>query len=78
MRQQILDFCNLDIIGIAETHLRGKAELIIPGYTWKGQNRKAIHVNARIGSGEVGFLLKDHILENVSVIIADDTYEGIY
>ncbi len=34
-------------------------------------------MNARIGSGGVKFLLKDHILDNVSVIIVDDTYEGI-
>ncbi len=35
-------------------------------------------MNASIGSGGVGFLLKDHILDNFSVIIADDTYERIY
>ena len=51
--------------------------LHIPGYTWKGQNRKSIHVNARKGSGGIGLLIKDDIMEHFKVIVADDSYEGI-
>ncbi len=47
-------------------------------YFAKKERKKAIYVNARFGSGGVGFLLKDHILEYFSLIIADDAYEGIY
>ena len=55
IRKLCVDFADLDIIGIAETHLVGKDELKIPGYIWFGQNRQALHRNAGIGSGGIGF-----------------------
>ena len=42
VRKRILT-CDLDIIGIAETHLKNKTKLSVPGYVWKGQNMKNRH-----------------------------------
>ena len=77
VRQQILNYCDFDLLGVAETHLLGESILDIPGYTWKGQNRKSIHVNSRKGSGGVGLLIKNTILEYFNVIVCEDSYEGI-
>ena len=39
MRYDIIKYCDMDVIGIAETYLRGDQQLQIPGYTWLGKNR---------------------------------------
>ena len=55
---------NLDIIGLAETHLRDDGnKLEFPGYKWYGHNRSEIHIRARNGFGGVGFLLKQKLLD---------------
>ena len=46
---------NLDIIGIAETHLYIDQN---PEYTWHGQNREK-HVKAKEGFGVIGFFVKN-------------------
>lgn len=46
-------------------------------YRWCGQNRKSLHVNARVGSGGVGFLVRDDVINMFDVSILDDEYEGI-
>ena len=68
---------NLDILGIAETHLVDGKGIKLNGYTWVGNNRKLIHKRAKTGSGGVGFLIKDNILQNFNVEILDDSIEGI-
>ncbi len=73
-RQDMITFSDLDIIGIAETHL---VKLLVHGYVWKGQNRKDIHVNARIGNGGVRFLIKRSLLDKFDIHDIDE-YDGIY
>lgn len=68
---------SLDIIGVAETHLRNENVIELANYIWFGHNRDNIHSRARSGSGGVGFLVSNNILEQYNVIIADQTYEGI-
>ncbi len=71
----MITFTDQDIIGIAETHLINRDKLSVHGYVWKGQNRK--DVNARIGSGEVGFLIKRSVLDQFDIHDIDE-YDGIY
>ena len=47
------------------------------GYKWFGQNRERLHVNAKTGSGGVGFLIKNSILEDFDVDILESSFEGI-
>ena len=50
LRSDCLLLNNLDIIGIAETHLHDAQCLYLPVYTWYGQNR------IKKGSGGIDFL----------------------
>ena len=68
---------NLDIIGIAETHLTNNNVLELDGYKWFGNNRKNIHVRAKTGSGGVGFFIKAELLNYFDVSVLDDTSKGI-
>ncbi len=70
---QELDF---DILGLAETHLVNDQGIQIPHYTWYGQNR-AKHVRARMGSGGVGFLVHNRLLNDYNVTVLDTETEGI-
>ena len=67
----------IDILALAETHLYKDDVLNINGYTWFGLNRKIIHINARKGSGGVGFLIRNDLLENYDVTILNKEHEGI-
>ena len=54
LRSSCLTVADLQIIGLAETHLVGNDNIDFDGYHWFGNNRK-LHVNAKVGSGGVGF-----------------------
>jgi hypothetical protein len=62
---------------VAETHLRGEDKLHIPGYVWYGHNRLLIHRRAPCGSGGVGFLVKEKLLDIFNIRVLDDSCEGI-
>ena len=51
--------------------------MVIPGFKWFGQNRRQTHVRAKCGSGGVGFLVQDSVLDDFDVKILDDSVEGI-
>ncbi|CAG2188375.1 unnamed protein product [Mytilus edulis] len=68
---------NLDILGLAETHLTGDKVISVEGYQWFGLNRKHIHVRAKSGSGGVGILVRNSICNEFDVTIADNDTEGI-
>ena len=76
---KIREMCiqGIDIIGIAETKLRGNDKLIIDGYEWIGHNRVNIHKRAKIGSGGVGFLVKKCLYNIFNIDVLDKSYEGI-
>ena len=48
----------LDIVGVAESHLQVSNVVNKEGYSWYGNNHRNIHVNARTGSRGVGVLIK--------------------
>ena len=65
LREGIIRQLDLDIIGIAETHLLHDQSLDIEGYTWFGRNRKNIHIRAKKGSGGVDFLNQERCYETI-------------
>ncbi len=64
-------------MGIGETFLRGKSKLNIPNYKWYGQNRKWIRKTAKRGSGGIGFLIHERVLQKFVVVELDNDVEGI-
>ena len=72
-----MSFLNLDILGVIETHLKNEDSLKIDGYTWFGNNRKQLHINARCGSGGVGILIKNSLLMEYTCDVIDSTQDGI-
>lgn len=77
VRSQCLENADLDIIGIAETHLTGNNFLDMNGYVWFGHNRTNLHKKAKKGSGGVGIFVKNHILNSFTVSVLDCEDEGI-
>jgi hypothetical protein len=51
--------------------------LNINGYKWFGNNRQEFHKNAKRGSGGVGFLIKNHLVEIFEIGILNKSIEGI-
>ena len=49
VRLSCLNYINIDMLAVAETHLMGNDKLGVAGYTWFGQNRR----NAKSGSGGI-------------------------
>ena len=76
LRQSCIVSCDLEIIGVAETHLYDAKTIKLNGFEWYGQNRWK-HINTRKGSGGVGFLVKDSVMDQYNVEVLDDNTEGI-
>ena len=68
----------LDLIGLAETHLIGNRKVKMSGYTWFGQNRTSLYVRAKKGSGGVGFLVRNGLLNQLYINVWEDSYEDIH
>ena len=68
---------DIDLLALAETHLISNNELRVAGYTWVGQNRTNIHINARNGSGGVGLIIENTFASNYNIQILDKGHEGI-
>ena len=77
LRENIISSLNLDIICISETFLLEGQEINVPGYNWFGNNRKHIAKRAWRGSGGVGLLIKNDILEAFDIAVIEDKFEGI-
>ena len=78
LRLNIISKHNSDIYAICETHLRDNDNISIDGYKWYGHNRSQLHGNAIRGSGGVGFLISEGILNTFEANIIDNSYEGGY
>ena len=76
LRQECLATCDLDITGISETHLYDGQKIELNEYDWYGQNRMK-HIKARKGSGGIGILVKNSLLNYYKVEILDSETEGI-
>ena len=77
MRLACLETLELEIIGLAETHLIKDNVLNINGYSWYGNNRKSLHRNAKCGSGGAGFLIDNNFGKHYNTEVVDDTFDGI-
>ena len=77
MREKCVLFQDLDLIGIAETHLLNESTLDLPGFVWYGHNRTNIHVKAKRDSDGVGFFIKHNILNAYTVSVVDNSFEGV-
>ena len=66
-----------DILCLTETHLCGNEVINLPGYMWFGHNRKSVHKKVWRGSGGVGVLVANHVLESFSVNILSNDFENI-
>ena len=69
---------DLQILGIAETHLKNDSDISVEGYTWYGFNRKNIHVRAKSGSGGVGLLIRNDLYSQFDITVVDNDFEGIF
>ena len=67
----------VDILCLTETHLCGNEVINLPGYMWFGHNRKSVHKKAWRGSGGVGVLVANYVLESFSVNILSKAFEDI-
>ena len=76
IRELCIRYKDIDILGIAESHIVGENQLCIPDYTWFGRNRKK-HNQAWCGSGGVGILVKKELLSVFNIVITDDTHDDI-
>ena len=77
LRYEIINNLDCDIFGINETHLINYNKLLMQGFPWFGFNRQNIHVNARRGSGGVGFLVKETLHDTYSISLIDKSVEGV-
>ena len=62
IRSLILNHYKPDVIGVAESWLRGGEEVFFEGYKWFSNNRKSAHRKAVCGSGGVGVLVREPLL----------------
>ena len=62
---------DIDIIGLAETHLMGNEQIKLDGYRWYGHNRQKIHRHAKSVSGGVGCLIKEKVHKDFEANILD-------
>lgn len=76
LRENVIVKSNLDIVGICETHLMSNEGISIDNYVWFGNNRKTISPRARKGSGGVGILVKESVLQHFSINVIDCELEG--
>ena len=67
IRSECLKLLNLDIIGVAEMHLKGSETLSLLRYVWFGQNRQKLHAKAKRGSGGIGCFVRTQVLQNFKV-----------
>ena len=55
-------YLDYDIIGVAETKLKGDEEIELPHYKFFTYNRQDLHIRANAGSGGFGVFVKNSIL----------------
>ena len=77
IRANIISYYNADVYGLCETHLRKTDKIQIKGYSWFGHNRLNVPASALRGSGGVGFLIKDTVLDKYNLKLLDSHFEGI-
>ena len=64
-------------MAVVETWLRGEEVIEVDGYRWFGRNRKGLHRKAVRGSGGVGLLIREEVLEGYTIEILESDIEDI-
>ena len=77
MRAKVVDLYRPDVIAVVETWLRGEEVIEVDGYRWVGRNRRGLHRKAVRGSGGVGLLIKEEVLESYTIEILESDVEDI-
>ena len=77
MRAKVVDLYRPDVIAVVETLLRGEEVVEVDGYRWVGRNRRGLHRKAVRGSGGVGLLIKEEVLESYTIEILESDVEDI-
>ena len=62
---------------MCETFLRGDEILNVDGFRFYGLNRQMLHQNANRGSGGVGILVKNELLDYFDIKVVNNEIEGI-
>ena len=68
----MIDFYRSVVMALVETWFKGEEEIVVEGYRWFGRNRRSLHRKAVRGSGVVGLLVCEEVLERC-VVEAMDT-----
>ena len=76
-RESCISILELDIIGIAETHLLHSQSLSLQQFAFYGHNRTQLHKHAKSGSGGVCLLVRKELLKIFDISILDKSCEGI-
>ena len=77
MRAKVVDLYRADVIAVVETWMRGEEVIEVDGYRWVGRNRKGLHRKAVRGSGSVGLLIKEEVLERYTIEILECDVEDV-
>ena len=77
IRETIINATKLDIIGIAESHLRSSDVINIENFMWFGHYRDKLHKNAKRGSGGVAFFVSKSLIFFYDTEVIDKITEGI-
>ena len=77
MRAQVISYYRPDVLALAETWLKGNEVINVQGYKFFGHNRKQLNKKARRGSGGVGVLIRDDILNEHTVEVIDSEVEDV-
>ena len=77
LRETVIKSKNSDIMCLVETHLVANDDITVDGYTWYDFKRSVKHIRAPKGSGGIGILVKDHMLQAFTVKVVDKSLDGI-
>ena len=64
MRAEVIHFYKPEVVGLVETCMvEGEEEIAVEGYRRFDKNRRSLHRKAVRGSGGVGVLVREEVLE---------------
>ena len=77
MRAEVIDFYRPSVMALVEAWLKREEEIVVEGYRWFGRNRRSLHTKAVRGSGGVGLLVCEEVLERCIVEVLDTDVEDL-
>ena len=77
IRAKVINFFQPDVVCLTETWLKGNEGVVFDEYEWFGHNRVLVSRKAVRGSGGVGVLVKNVILQDWSVKVIDMKLEDV-